>query len=215
MRKIILMLFCLVLIGSMALPISAEDTNSRPLTFSYSEDVYTVWAEYESDAPEGSLKVQFQSVQGQTMSNYKDGILYVAIVSTVPLDLSQPLAWVTRENCETAPDLSLIRLRFNEVPADATVTQIGLDATLEGDNVSAVSTVQVTGAGNCLMVTAAYDSGRMISSGIDEIVLSGSEDTVSSSLQNCGGATEVKVFFLSNTFMPLGPDMTDTDLGSD
>ena len=203
----------LLLLCMLALPAAAESPE-YPLCFgSFGETVNTIWAEYASDAPAGSLSVRFRDgIQGQTISNYTKGTLYVAVVSTEPLDLSEPIAWVTEAESDSAPVLTLKVLRYNEVPAAVAFSPKALDAVLDGGTVTASVTVQIPAPITCQMVTAAYRAGQMLKVDVRTVTLNKPENTVQSTLSGCTGATEAKVFFVTDVWTPLGQALKDIDL---
>ena len=204
MKRLVSMISALLLVFSLAPPVMAEQENACALTFGAFEGVRTIWAEYTSDAPEGSLRVAFREVDGQTIANYKDGILYVAVVSKTPLDLTEPVAWVTQDGSDTPPALTLTALRFNEKPVPIhfsaqlhTVERIGGSLAIAAD-------VYTPKPMRCCMVAAAYHDGRMVAVDLQQIELKEAKTSVQAVINGCKEADEVKVFFLSESYAPLG-----------
>jgi len=204
MKRLVSMISALLLVFSLAPPVLAEHENACALTFGAFEGVRTIWAEYTSDALEGSLRVAFREVDGQTIANYKDGILYVAVVSRTPLDLTEPVAWVTQDGSDTPPALTLTALRFNEKPAPIHFSaQLRNVERIIGSLAIGVDVYTPTPM-RCCMVAVAYRDGRMVAVDLQEIELKEVKTSVQAIINGCREADEVKVFFLTESYAPVG-----------
>lgn len=204
MKRLVSMISALLLVFSLAPPVLAEHENACALTFGAFEGVRTIWAEYTSDAPEGSLRVTFREVDGQTIANYKDGILYVAVVSRTPLDLTEPVAWVTQDGSDTPPALTLTALRFNEKPVPIHFSADLRTVELDRDSLTVSVEIHTPTPVCCNMVVAAYCNGRMVAVDLQQIELKEAKTSVQAVINGCKEADEVKVFFLSESYAPVG-----------
>lgn len=208
MKKAASALCAILVLFSLYAPAFASNEPSAPICFGPFDGVRTVWAEYTSAAPEGSLRVTFPSDGGsgggvQRIWNYTGGTLYLAVVSAEPLDLSQPLAWVSQEGSTARPALTLKALRFNEIPVATELTSKLLSAALINGRL-AVSLSVSTPSARCRMIAATYQDGRMASVQVKEVVFGKPEDTLQFSVDGFNDAMTLKVFFLSEDYAPMG-----------
>lgn len=202
MKRLTVFLAALLLMASATA--LAVDQPSTPLTFGAFDGVKTVWAEYTSEAE--SLTVTFPASVGegyQALSNYKEGVLRVAVVSTVPLDLTRPIAYVTEPGSEQAPTLKLTALRFNEVPVAVSFTPSSLEVRKSGSTLDVQGTVLTPTTGNRTVIVAAYSAdGKMLTVQFAAIALEHTRETFQISLQDCANAARVKAFFPTGNYVP-------------
>lgn len=204
MKRFISMISALVLVFSLAPPVMAEQENACALTFGAFEGINTIWAEYATTAQDGELEVTFRDSKWYAAANNKGGTLRVAVVSTEPLDLSQPIAWVTEKNSDVAPALTLTALKFNEEPAPIRFSAELRTAELVGDSLTVSVEINTPIPMRCYMAVAAYCNGRMVRINLREVEMKKTESSVQTVMDGCAETEEVKVFFLSEDYEPLG-----------
>lgn len=204
MRKLCVTLLALLLL----MPQVAAAEESTPLRFGTDGAVNAIDASYTLEAGVQDVQVTFsEAVAGYAQYNVVNGKLLIAIASSTPIDLSQPLGQVTAKNAAgqvIAPALTLASLQFNGQDAERNLTVSSATAQRSGSAVQVAIQAAEDFGGSGLLCAAAYDAaGRQLTCAVQTLSFAEGTGSFSLTLGDCADAARVKVFLLSEQWRPI------------
>lgn len=201
--------FCITLLALLLLmPQAAAAAESTPLRFGTDVAVNAIDASYTLEEGVQDVQVTFAAaVAGYAQYNVVNGKLLIAIASSTPIDLSQPLGQVTAKNAAgqiIAPTLTLAGLQFNGQDAERNLTVSSATAQRSGSTVQVAIQAAEDFGGSALLCAAAYDAaGRQLACAVQALSFAEGAGSFSLALEGCADAARVKVFLLSEQWRPI------------
>jgi len=210
MRKLFCLLSILILIFATTPVYGSNADPYTELNFGTSEAVRGIDAVYTMQTDDvKSVSFEFAEELNMAQGNFINGKVRIAIASTNTIDLSKPLCKVTatlNDDTKVAPKLELSELYFNGKSASENLIVLSQTATLSNEKITVdIDAYNDYLDNDYLVFAAAYNAdGQMLIEDYKALNFTTQKSaSLSFELENARDATEVKIFYLTKSYVPL------------